>query len=455
MKSFFKLLICVLLVGILAFSLKSVTKANITNSSAIKNYSQYYSAISNCITKRQTSITLKISNYSETTYNINLAIKQVTDKNSNLKYIISSVNSSGEIRGKITTINYSFAYVTCDYVINDINGFYNSVVTAIKSHKENIKMKINNYNSKYSIENIGSKLDKVKLPYEYSFGNSIVYSLPGLSNREYEVNINYSQSEVGKEVSTNTISDLSSLSESVKNAMKNGDSGVTFKTQSSDKMTFEAFSDIVDKAINENTEYRYFTGWNKTSSIMGNIGTYNVIFSLNFTKADIISMENQIEKKIKTITTALIKPGMTDYDKELKLHDYIVNNSVYDYQNFSNNSVPNIDYTAFGVLINGTGVCEGYSYAIKRLMTSVGIDCRVIVGNVFGGSNGPHAWNIVKLGGQYYQLDATFDDPIVNNGTKNTLSHGYFNLTDSQISKDHAWDTKQYPICNGSTYKYK
>lgn len=136
------------------------------------------------------------------------------------------------------------------------------------------------------------------------------------------------------------------------------------------------------------------------------------------------------------------------------MHDYLVNNTKYDYDNFIKNTIPQEDYTAYGVLINGTGVCEGYSYAIKRLLKAVSIDSIIVDGNSTGDTGGPHAWNMVKLGNDYYQLDVTYDDPVVNNGTKDVLSHEYFNITDSQISKDHSWDKSKYPVCNGTAFKF-
>jgi transglutaminase/protease-like cytokinesis protein 3 len=97
------------------------------------------------------------------------------------------------------------------------------------------------------------------------------------------------------------------------------------------------------------------------------------------------------------------------------------------------------------------GVCEGYSYAMKLLLNAVNIECKVITGS----ANGPHAWNLVKLGGSYYHVDVTFDDPVVNGGTMNVLRHDYFNLTDDEIKKDHTWDTTKYPVCNSTIYEYK
>lgn len=251
------------------------------------------------------------------------------------------------------------------------------------------------------------------------------------------------------------ISDLNGVYEKIKKAMINGDNVVAFKTKNATKITFKAFCDSVDKVINENPDIMYFNEWHYYSSTIGNNATYKVEFIFNFTKNQILTMEKKVNQKIHNIINTEITPNMSSYEKELKLHDYLVNNTVYDYKNLINNSVSKESHTAFGVLINRVGVCEGYSYAMKKLLNAAGIECRVIVGNASGFTIGSHAWNIVKLGNNYYQLDATFDDPIVNNGAINILSHKYFNLTDKQISKDHSWNIAKYPKCGSTIYKYK
>ncbi len=162
--------------------------------------------------------------------------------------------------------------------------------------------------------------------------------------------------------------------------------------------------------------------------------------------------EKLLQEKTNQIVSQVIKPNMKDYEKELALHDYLVTHSTYDKRLFTGN-MPDESYTDYGVLIKGTGVCEGYARAMKRLLDAVGIECIVAIGEAKDGEEWiGHAWNIVKIGGQYYQLDPTWDDPITSDG-KDVLRHSYFNITDQQISADHRWD-ENYPACNSTTYNY-
>lgn len=162
--------------------------------------------------------------------------------------------------------------------------------------------------------------------------------------------------------------------------------------------------------------------------------------------------EKLLQEKTNQIVSQVIKPNMKDYEKELALHDYLVTHSTYDKRLFTGN-MPDESYTDYGVLIKGTGVCEGYAKAMKRLLDAVGVETIVAIGEAKDGEEWiGHAWNIVKIGGQYYQLDPTWDDPITSDG-KDVLRHSYFNITDQQISKDHRWDGN-YPTCNSTTYNY-
>jgi transglutaminase/protease-like cytokinesis protein 3 len=148
---------------------------------------------------------------------------------------------------------------------------------------------------------------------------------------------------------------------------------------------------------------------------------------------------------------------MSDYEKELALHDYLVNNCKYDPRVLAGNIPDSSDdtYNAYGALINGTAVCQGYADAMYRLLKAVGIENMMVLGTVSDGvQTVDHAWNIVKIGGQCYQLDSTFDDPSYKDGGSHP-THDYFNVTDDFLSRDHTWDKSKYPVCNSSEYTYK
>lgn len=159
-------------------------------------------------------------------------------------------------------------------------------------------------------------------------------------------------------------------------------------------------------------------------------------------------------KKVREIINGSIHKGMNDYEKEKALHDYIINHAEYDYDNFLQGTIPASSYTAYGVLVLGRGVCQGYAEAMHLLCHTAGLKSMVVQGkSIFEGKWYKHAWNIVQLGGQYYQLDVCWDDVIAPSG-KGALSYSYFNLNDQDMGLDHSWNKQKFPPCTATQYNY-
>jgi hypothetical protein len=150
----------------------------------------------------------------------------------------------------------------------------------------------------------------------------------------------------------------------------------------------------------------------------------------DFTKLteDEIAVNNEARKVI----AAIIKPDMNDYEKEKAVHDYLVVNTQYDLSQ----NVPEVSHTPYGALINKTAVCNGYSDSFKIFMDMLGIPCDVVYGmaKLPSGEAQAHSWNRVRLDGDYYLVDVTWDDPTPDRGQ--LVSYQYLNVTDEQMSKD-------------------
>ena len=93
--------------------------------------------------------------------------------------------------------------------------------------------------------------------------------------------------------------------------------------------------------------------------------------------------------------------GLSEAKKITKIHDYICNHVDYAY-----NSTEEQIYTAYGALCTGKAVCQGYAVLFYRLCKEAGLSVRIISGT---GNGGPHAWNIVRIGSKYYNVDCTWD----------------------------------------------
>lgn len=152
--------------------------------------------------------------------------------------------------------------------------------------------------------------------------------------------------------------------------------------------------------------------------------------------------------KLKQISSELITPEMSAYQKELVIHDYIVKNFRYDTNAAAQAEIPDSATSITAFLANKTGVCEAYAYTFKALCNLSGLECYVVTGKMDGMG---HAWNIVKLDGSFYHVDTTSDDPIPD--IPDHCFHTYFNITDTEASKTHILENKWYE-CTDTKYNY-
>lgn len=149
--------------------------------------------------------------------------------------------------------------------------------------------------------------------------------------------------------------------------------------------------------------------------------------------------------KINEIIPRIIKSDMTDYEKELAIHDYIVTNCEYGYVDYSNDYA----YRAYGALVQGKAVCNGYAEAMALLLNCVGVENEIMTG---WASSELHAWNRVRLDGKWYQVDSTWDDPIPDRGS--FAGHQFFNVTDEIMDDTHIWTIEDYEKCDAMDYNY-
>lgn len=146
--------------------------------------------------------------------------------------------------------------------------------------------------------------------------------------------------------------------------------------------------------------------------------------------------------------------SMTAYQKELAIHDWLTHWSSFDMSAFSRNpgsGEGNDSDTPYGVLINRSGNCWGYASTFELLLSMLDMECITVYGTPR--SNGvEHAWNMVRLDGEWYCVDAAWDDPI--GGSPN---HHYFNATSEAFRNSgiHHWDESAYPEATGTAYGYR
>ena len=196
----------------------------------------------------------------------------------------------------------------------------------------------------------------------------------------------------------------------------------------------------VDKAIKivETSGYSGYVSGISTAAY-NNVGY--ITFNYKGDKNSFLTKIAAVNAKVQQIVASQVQPNMSDYDKELALHDYLANNTNYDYNNVVSDTIPDDSFTAYGALIKGTAVCEGFAEAMYKLLSQAQMKAYIINGY---GNGVPHEWNLVNINGGIYHLDPTFDTPVSTGGK--VITHNYFNVNDEEISKDHNWDlTAGYP----------
>ena len=141
----------------------------------------------------------------------------------------------------------------------------------------------------------------------------------------------------------------------------------------------------------------------------------------------IASMRKEIDAKAAEVLAKA--DGKDTYGKLKVFHDYItLNNNFVKEEGFNQ--------TIYGGFVKGTIQCEGYAKTMQYLCDMAGIESVVVVGS--NESNDSHAWNTVKVDGEWYNLDCTWDDPILKEVDETNVRYRYFLVPDEWIhNKSH------------------
>ena len=165
--------------------------------------------------------------------------------------------------------------------------------------------------------------------------------------------------------------------------------------------------------------------------------------------------DREILERCREVLGEVLAEGMSAYEMELAVHDWLVEWGSYDRTVYDNpNHSGRTGYRdPWGMLVGGYGNCLGYSSTFQLLMDLSGVECITVVGAAFG-SREDHAWNMVKLDGEWYCVDVTWDDPT--GAARNGRHHRYFNVTSAYLREtDHQWDYRDVPEATAAAYAWK
>lgn len=211
------------------------------------------------------------------------------------------------------------------------------------------------------------------------------------------------------------------------------------------------------KSLYENhPEYFWLTGGSHISFVNG-----QGIMTVD-TRCDMDSVPEMVEKlnvQVNSIVKYANENFDTDYEKAKYVHDYLVTHCIYDEETYMQHQKDkdgkSMAYTAYGCIVDGKAVCDGYTKAYMLIMNELNIECGYVRGtgiNELG--EGPHSWNYIKLDDGYYMVDVTWDDPLGNG--PNDCRNDYFCISTKAILENHAIENiDDVPECEGTKYLSK
>lgn len=206
---------------------------------------------------------------------------------------------------------------------------------------------------------------------------------------------------------------------------------------SSYSILLEDLKVIYSSVVNEHQELYYVSGvrWYYYPAT-GYVVSAEVTYADGF---DDVAFAQATRQALSGITD-----DMSDMEKAIVLHDYLDVNCQY------NTAMDNPHrYSAYGALVDQLAVCNGYALAYKYLLNQVGIECMMVSSSKLN-----HAWNMVKLDGEYYQVDTTWDDPVKDRLGR--ARHFYMFVSDAALrAEDRGHDAPDWQITkNGYTVDY-
>lgn len=239
------------------------------------------------------------------------------------------------------------------------------------------------------------------------------------------------------------------ITEKIINAIKGFKNEIDF---SSEKPTQEQVKNALTIATMICVEESYVSRQYSISvdESTGKVSTLKLVYTK--TSKEFKTQKSQLEKVCQEIIDGC--DATSDYEVIKYIHDEIVKRCTYDGQ--SENSV-----TAYGCLVENKAVCEGYAKAFLYLCSKFGFECIPVTGVSARIGQDPegHMWNKVKLDGKWYNVDVTWDDPIMRSGAsyEDYISYDYYFLSDSVLQKTHTVNELSgytYPVANDDSRNY-
>lgn len=245
-----------------------------------------------------------------------------------------------------------------------------------------------------------------------------------LEKNEYYRNYNFKYVANTDNFSPNTKQDILNIYYTIINS---GMENFTFYCPDTYETCLDDVKDIAyNKTVlsNINDFVHPYNSFNQIETSFDSLGEINIKVVHNYTE----EMEIILNYKIDEIIKNEITDEMDAVNKILIIHDYIINNTKYDQNRSDKNIFEYKSNNAYGVLIEGYGICSGYTDSMMLFLEKLNIKSHKV-------SSENHVWNKVFINNNWYNIDLTWDDPVNSDGS-DSLEHTFFLVTDDEMLKN-------------------
>ena len=188
----------------------------------------------------------------------------------------------------------------------------------------------------------------------------------------------------------------------------------------------EAYNGGINTVINSHPEIIGIAGTSYYYSPSTNLVTKIVISYTSNAREE----QQKLDAAINELNSRVDISGMTDEEIVLAYHEYLTSTVAYAYAAYLQGSLGGAhEYDMYGALVNHSSVCQGYAETMFYLLKKAGLSCAIA-----SSQNINHAWNIVKVNGKWYHVDATWDDPVWDMPGRST--HDYFLVSFDTMNKN-------------------